>query len=201
MPINKLQRRPLLILILLLLFFLLPMFAAWFIWKNPSHIPTHTTNRGQLIQPAVNLNELSFYTENETQKFSALNGKWLLLYVTGKNCDQQCQKIIYLMRQIQTATGKNQARIQRMILTINNQISPDFQKAAVKYPPVILAHTSAHDWQQQTPSLTSRELAISSGYLYLLDPKGFMVLGYSLDENPSNILKDLEKLLKVSQIG
>lgn len=201
MPSKKIQSRPLFILVLLWLFFLLPMWAAWFIWKNPSHIPTHTTNRGQLIQPAVNLNALNFSTENETQKFSALNGKWLLLYVTGKNCDQLCQKTIYLMRQIQTATGKNQARIQRVVLTLRPQIGPDFQKAAEKYPPVILAHADTRDWQQQTTTLTSQKLAISSGYLYLLDPKGFMVLGYSLNENPSNLLKDLEKLLKVSQIG
>jgi cytochrome oxidase Cu insertion factor (SCO1/SenC/PrrC family) len=195
-------RNPWWILIILLLIFGIPMFGAWYVWKNPDLLPMHRTNRGELIQPAININQLKIITGHHSQQFSALNGKWTLLYVTGQNCELACQKTIYNLRQIQTATGKNQDRVQRVFLTLAKKANATvLEKLAREHPNMILAQAKQADWAEVSANLPTQNLAISQAYLYLVDPKGFMVLGYRPEANPSNVLKDLEKLLKVSQIG
>ena len=37
--------------------------------------------------------------------------------------------------------------------------------------------------------------------LFLVDPQGYLIMWYPQDADPSGLIKDLERLLKISKIG
>ena len=61
---------------------------------------------------------------------------------------------------------------------------------------MITAETdAAREWLSQFP----RDPAIP--YVYIVDPLGNLMMRFDTRENPKGLLKDLEKLLKLSHIG
>jgi cytochrome oxidase Cu insertion factor (SCO1/SenC/PrrC family) len=37
--------------------------------------------------------------------------------------------------------------------------------------------------------------------IFLVDPQGYLIMWYPRDANPSGLIKDLERLLRISKIG
>jgi cytochrome oxidase Cu insertion factor (SCO1/SenC/PrrC family) len=105
--------------------------------------------------------------------------KWHILYVTDKTCATDCQEINHQLQQVQKALGKNQDRV------ITLSISP--KNAGIQKLQILLS--------QQNPSF------VVSHKIYLADPLGNLFMYYPDTTDPMNILKDLQHLLEVSQIG
>jgi hypothetical protein len=47
-------------------------------------------------------------------EFQALRGKWVFVTFDARRCDAYCERKLYFMRQVRTAQGKDQARIERL---------------------------------------------------------------------------------------
>ena len=47
-------------------------------------------------------------------EFQALRGKWVFVTFDAAACDAYCERKLYFMRQVRTAQGKDQARIERV---------------------------------------------------------------------------------------
>src|SRR5262249_1013953 len=126
---------------------------------------------------------------------SALHGKWWMVYITDQ-CDATCIKYLYYMRQIRQATGKNRDRVERaLLMATSEKLSPELHQLLTKdYPGTQVFWAQPHDLQKL-------RLAFKPGSLYLVDPLGNIMMYYSQNIAPKGILKDLEHLLKVSQIG
>src|SRR6266850_217904 len=74
--------------------------AAWhFKWGTGS-----AGNYGELIAPQP----------RGEPAFQDLRGKWVLVTFDAAACDAYCQRKLYFMRQVRTAQGKDQARIERV---------------------------------------------------------------------------------------
>lgn len=174
----------------LLLTFTLPMIAAgWVYWYG---FPTTrgTTNYGTLIQPPVQITALSIKDANGTALTDKqLTRKWMMLYVSPAVCDAACEKTIFYMRQIRTATGKDQERIRLSVLSSKNPMLDEFLHT--RYP------QTSH-WQ--VPN-SNDPFEFIAGSLYFVDPLGNIMMSYPAGAIPQRIFKDLTKLLKVSQIG
>jgi hypothetical protein len=109
------------------------------------------------------------------------------------------------MRQIHQATGKNRDRVERALmipvsenLSIKNRqrLQEDYRGThvfVIKSPDLKTLFTQTQK--------TTKSLAFSPGTLYLIDPLGNIMMYYPQNIAPKGILKDLEHLLKVSQIG
>ena len=67
-----------------------------------------TTNKTNINNTIIN--------DNNNEK-SLPKGKWLLIYYANTQCDEECLHDIYLMRQVNTALGKNMDRLQRLFLS------------------------------------------------------------------------------------
>jgi cytochrome oxidase Cu insertion factor (SCO1/SenC/PrrC family) len=185
----------------IILTFAIPLALAWWCYKHPQELTLGTTNHGTLLQPTQNLTALQLTTLNG-QPFTAqqAHGVWWLIYLAPANCNKACQTHLFDMRQIRTATGKDRTRIARALITF----TPD--------PQIDHLLQSAHDetqhllankqqFNQALQVLPSTPLALQQGYLYLVDPLGNLVLGYPPQTNPEDLLKDLQRLLRISQIG
>lgn len=189
--------------IAIFLIFFIPFGFAWYTYQGHS-IFNKTTNRGTLIKPPINILNLPLTNaQGEAIKEPALLGHWLFVYVSPNKCTEICQRNLYAMRQIRKATGKEQMRVRRAILTftgaakqstLNNLLQNDYKGTAH-------FKISRRKFAELIQNQPSAKLALTTGYLYLVDPQGNLMMGYAPNTKPDNILKDLEKLLKVSQVG
>lgn len=105
--------------------------------------------------------------------------KWRIIYISNHNCHEKCKKMEFNLHQIQIALGKDQKRVlvSRMDEQQNNVklLSADFAKQNLEF------------------SVQNK--------IYLVDPINNVFMYYSDTVNPMHILKDIKKVLEVSQIG
>ncbi len=185
-------------LVALCLIFIAPMLLAWYVYKHPKLLSGHTS-QGQLLSPMVEFNSLNVTALDGAQQ--VWQKKWTVLYVTSLPCTKECQQIIYKMQQIRTATGKERQRVNRLVLFIaDNQAQLSEKPSLIKlsqkeYAGTLLTFLPPDLWQQQAKP------RVELNKLYLVDPLGNIMLSYPADVAPKAIFKDLQHLLRISQIG
>ena len=191
------------ILVVLAMLFVGPLVAAWSLYTLRAPWLNATINYGQLVQPPLNFNQLDLKNSNNTD-FDRKNlaGHWVMVYVTPLPCDKTCQTNLYNMRQVRTATGKERERIQRLVITFPINTSATFNKLLNKeYSGTAHANISSQTMLAFFDKNTLKNVTPENGALYLVDPLGNLMMAYANNTPPKSLLKDLNRLLKTSQIG
>ena len=175
----------------LLLLFIVPLGLAFWMYSSGKTPFQHTTNRGQLIQPVLNTAPLHLGLEPDY---------WWLVYVSPNTCDPSCEKILYNIRQIHTATGKDSDRVKRAILTftdtaMNQHVADSLKTDFAGTVSVTLSRSLFTQFLNKQPGTQE---AIERGGIYLIDPMGNIMMFYALSTPPMDIFKDLTHLLKIS---
>ena len=164
-----------------------------------------TNNKGELMTPARDIRAVALVKANgETWSVDEAEEKWRFLLVHNGSCFDVCQDLMYTARQVHVRLGEKALRVERVIIGT----SPIFTSryAALleqEYPHVeqwftssaisnVLADTGLPELERlmQEPHLSS---------LYLMDPKGYVMMRYSAEHSGGEILKDLKKLLRYSR--
>lgn len=167
--------------------FLAPICLAWILYHH-HYLGNSTTNVGQLLAGNPQLSQIHF----TQQPAPALHGSWRLIYIPpSDSCETDCQKTLYKLRQVRIATGKNRNRVQRWALFTH---IPSFPNNWKKLHPDLLSLQIDQASQQRLTTL-------SHGGILLADPLGNLVMTYPTSVSFKGLLKDLQHLLKVSQIG
>lgn len=160
--------------------------ALYFLWK-----PTHFVNHGDLLKP-VPLAEVTLFLDGGGKfAFSELNPNWSFVSIDDGACDQNCRKKLYLMRQIRLTQGKDAERIERVWL-IRDGKQPSSQDLAGYEGTRVAVLAAGQSLRQFTSD------GDATGYIYLIDPFGNLMMRFSLDTDPSMIKKDVAKLLRIS---
>lgn len=203
------------LLILLLWIFLLPWLIARWVYHHPHLLFAQKTNQGKLIIPPVPIT--LFPIKNSAGQFldhtlphdkskpptpKTTHSKWMMLLFYPGHCDIICFKKLYYLRQIRIATGKNQERVERVILTYK-----PWHHASTQY--IFERDFSGTQHWFVNQSIFEKSFlqkinlsyALSPGVIYLVDPLGYIMMAYQPNANPEDILKDLQHLLMISQIG
>jgi cytochrome oxidase Cu insertion factor (SCO1/SenC/PrrC family) len=179
-------------LLLITLVALSPIVAAYvaYYWLAPST----RVNYGELLdaQPAPAIS--GAYLDGKPFELAELRGRWVLLVVSGPDCSDACRRALQATRVARTIQGREQDRVARAWL----------QPAAAPPPPAeLLAGNPGLVAARAAPGELAR-LPIDSGGaagILLLDPRGNLVLRYGDDPDIRRLAKDLERLLRASQIG
>jgi hypothetical protein len=169
-------------LALLAAFFLLPVGASWIVWWFDL-APGTAGNYGTLLAPRP----------AALPPLAALKGKWVLVQFDGGACDAACERKHYFMRQVRRAQGKEMARVERLWLVTD----------AAQPAPGLLAAIEGTSIAFQGAALASSfpaERAVTE-HIYLVDPLGNLMMRFPRDPEPSRVIKDLQRLLKVSGFG
>ncbi|MEJ2761432.1 MAG: hypothetical protein P8126_07835 [Gammaproteobacteria bacterium] len=196
-PAQRRQRR---ILILLVALFAAPVVLAWLLFYfTQVGRGGDGTNHGRLIDPPRQLADLSLIDPNGGA--ASLYGKWSLVYLVDGECRSECDQNLYRLRQIRLAQGRHAMRVQRVLL----DVGPGH---------VTLSPRQRHDYAGQLiadpenpgPLLRQFRLAegdkpLSAGRTYIIDPRGFLMMSYERDADPSGIIDDLQHLLRYSWVG
>ncbi|MDF3054797.1 MAG: hypothetical protein K0Q74_704 [Gammaproteobacteria bacterium] len=165
---------------------------------------SNESNNKPLSKPA-NIEEIKGGTEHKTTAYKAVDEGSNTQSTTGaeytKKSNGSCDKNLYYMRQIRTATGKDSRRVVRAILTFSPATSGQYLQNALRldFPGTLHFVVSQDAWQRfiaTNPSTRSMQNAI-----FLVDPLGNVMMMYPHGTPPMDIFKDLSRLLKLSKIG
>lgn len=199
------QRRSRLLLILVIAFFAAPVVLAWLaFYVFPDWRPSGTVNNGELVEPVLHLPDFNLATVDGTLlDQTVFRGKWTLLVFVEGDCQTDCIRRLYDIRQIRLAQGKNIDRLQRLVLL--NRTGPATatgKELQAEFPGLLVIPVSR---EANGKLISGFELdgedPLSAGRLYLVDPLGNLMMHYAPDADPRAVIKDLERLLKYSGLG
>lgn len=177
-------------LLAILFIFIAPVVLATLAYKYWR--PEQLANYGELIESSEFKPSGLSGASGEAWDAAAVHGKWLFVLVQPGECDQACVHNLYLMRQVRLATGKEQERVARLLLA----------KQAL---PEALAKEYAGLQQARYADMKGLGAHLSDeaamGRIHLVDPLGRFVLRYPPEPDGTKMLKDIQRLLKYSQIG
>lgn len=159
-------------LFFLVLVFVLPIIGGNLLYSYRSHLNFKTTNYGVIVNPALNVPFL--YAWHGSEK------KWRVIQVTDDFCDAKCNLEFYQLGQVKKALGKDTDRV--VVLNIGGRY-PQLQKLAA-----LFIQRGATNFAVKNK-------------IYLIDPMGNLFMYYPATTDPMNVLKDLQHVLGVSQIG
>jgi hypothetical protein len=119
--------------------------------------------------------------------FDRLRGKWVLVAVDASACDAWCEKKLYYLRQIRRAQGKDMDRVERLWL-VTDAGKPRAELAQAIEGTVI----------EPAPKLDAFP-GRAVDHVYIVDPFGNLMMRFPRDADPSKMLKDLQRLLRVAK--
>lgn len=185
------------ILIGLFLLFFLPILVAWFLVFYTDYIPgSKGTQHGILIKPPRQLEDLQI-RDPLTRETRTLYGRWNMLTIIDGDCDQPCINDLYRMRQIRFATGIEAARVHRVVYFSDPAIANRARELFHDFPGQLLLPVGSIDKEH----LARFHLAEfdRNHAIYLIDPAGYIMMAYPAETDPSGIIRDVSRLLRISK--
>lgn len=173
-----------------------PVVASYFTYYVVR--PEGRRNFGELIQPQHEMpTQLQAQTlSGEYVPLTGLKGQWLLVSTSAAACDQQCERHLYLQRQLRESLGREKDRMDWVWLIHDGAqpsaaLEPALQTAQVLRMPA----QDIAQWLQAAPEKRLDD------HLYVVDPQGNWMLRFPAHmaaEDASKAKRDLDRLLRAS---
>lgn len=160
--------------------------------------PEGRTNYSELVEPlrpipaALPLADL----QGAPVRAASLKGQWLLVVVSGAACNANCEKQLWLQRQLRETLGREKDRLDKVWL-IDDAAAPrpetlkavqtNTEITVLRVPAAALA-----DWLEPAAGRALED------HLYLVDPLGNWMMRVPPDPEPAKLKRDVEKLLRAS---
>lgn len=160
--------------------------------------PAGRTNYGALIDPrqypipALGISTLG----GQPASLEAYKGKWIMLQTGSADCREACRKQLFAMRQLRLMQGKEMDRIERVWLITDAQ----------PLETSLMREFDGTRMLRARPDALAAWLPVEAGgqvsdHMYLIDPRGNLMMRFPKDADPAKVKKDIAKLLKASAIG
>jgi peroxiredoxin len=186
--------RPLYLVLIVCIIPVVASYLAYYVFQ-----PASRTNYGALIDPQVAVPPLSLTRLDGTSfDLASLRGEWVMLTVDRAECAEPCQKKLWNMRQVRTATGKERDRIERVFLIVDD--APTTTLLLREYEGTHFVRASAKELGGFL-ALPQEGSAVLEDCVWLIDPLGHLMLRWPKAADPTRMKKDMDKLLSASRIG
>ncbi|WP_425913658.1 hypothetical protein [Pseudomonas sp. GWSMS-1] len=180
------RRRGRLQLILILAVVIGPMILATAMYQWRFWVPETRSYHGELIGTGQTRADLGVVGADEP--------RWQLLVTVPDVCDTACKELVFLARQVHIGLSRDVARAAHGLATA--QPLPDDYDAQLRREYPQLAR-----YQLELQAYDKASGKGEGAYLWIVDPRGNLVLRYDASSKGKAILDDLRHLLKISQIG
>jgi len=192
-------------LVALALLFFTPLAVSFYMYYAPmGWRPAKHVNRGDLIDPARPLPEVSLAVAargaDHQTKPDFLKGKWTVLYYGAGNCSALCRTNLYNTRQIRIALNRDMDRVQRVFLAEGECC--DWPFLETEHPDLLTVRATP----EAAPLLALLPVVdgvapLQADRVYLIDPLGNLMMSYAPNARPKGMLEDLKRLLGLSHVG
>jgi cytochrome oxidase Cu insertion factor (SCO1/SenC/PrrC family) len=184
------------------LFFVpLAIAATWYLLLPADYRPGSMTNNGNLITPIYPIAAFTQKTR-DGDDFSGkdLEKKWTLVHLIKGHCGEECSKWLYNTRQIRIALAEDMDRVNRLAVVDSTAAATDNRKMWESHPDMRVIIGAQGGLAEQIRQHTAAQ-SYPEHSVFLIDPLGNLMMQFPPDINPKLLMKDLEKLLKLSHIG
>jgi hypothetical protein len=120
--------------------------------------------------------------------------QWQLLVTAPQGCAEDCQRLVYLARQINIGLAREAARAGHALASGQALEAAYDQRLQREYPQL-------RRYDLDAATYSGNPEAPAGAQLWIVDPLGNLVLRYGAEADGKAILDDLKYLLKISQIG
>lgn len=176
---------------LIMAIFALPIAASILAYRL--YRPDATSNYGELLLPPATVTAQPFATESgKPFAFGELAGRWVLVASDSGDCAAPCREKLESLRQVRLALGRNASRVARVFVV--DDLRRPAAGALDEFSGTLVALTPAG---MVLPTGAANDRA----HVYLVDPRGNVMMRWPAAPQMRGMLKDLERLLKASQIG
>jgi cytochrome oxidase Cu insertion factor (SCO1/SenC/PrrC family) len=171
--------------------FLLPILASLFTYYVVR--PGANANYGELIAPQpARLSQLRILSQAPLDA-GALQEKWVMVTAEASSCPAGCAQKLATMSVVRLALGRNASRVGRMVV-----VDGGLPAASGPTEGFVVGRVA----DKPSPSSgAAADLRRDATHIYLVDPRGDVMLRWPAAPDRKRMLKDLERLLRASQIG
>lgn len=171
-------------LLLIAAIFLLPVAAAMWLYFSSGWRPAPAAQHGMLIEPPRVLPS------------EGLRGRWSLVLLQSGDCGAACAAALEELGRVRLALAKDIPRVRRVLLHDGRCCETGRPSPA----PDLLVLPAAGEAGAALRALFPPVPGGGSG-IYIVDPHGNLLMGYPSAGASRGLLKDLERLLRLSRIG
>ncbi|MEX1993086.1 MAG: hypothetical protein WD929_00375 [Steroidobacteraceae bacterium] len=184
-------------LLLIASIFFVPLAAAAWLYFSAGWRPAVGVQHGLLIDPPRPLPALALgLPDGSVAAPEVLRGQWFLVHVVAGPCNARCLAVLADLRQLRLALDKDVARVRRVLLhdgaccdAAFPAIEPDLLVLAAAGPEGAAFRGLYPPAADGTPGI------------YIVDPHGNLMMSYPATGALRGLLKDVERLLRLSSIG
>jgi len=172
-----------------------PVVASYFAYYVVR--PEGRRNFGELIEPQRPIPSLvGADLAGKPVALPSLQGQWLLVSVGSGACDADCERLLYLQRQLREGLGKDKDRLDWVWLVndevpVREALKPALQQATV-------VRVNGAQLAQWLSPAQGQGLA---QHLYVVDPMGHWMMRFPPGQDnawAAKVRKDLERLMRGS---
>ena len=163
-------------------------YIVYYLWPPQSRM-----NYGTLLAPRQFPIVPLERADGSRFSLAELKGRWVMLQADDSACAEACRRKLYAMRQVRLTQGREMGRIERVWLVRDS--GPVNSALMREYDGTHVARAAS-----ATLSDLPAERDVTD-HIYLIDPLGNLMLRFPKEADPSRMKKDLERLLRVSNVG
>jgi cytochrome oxidase Cu insertion factor (SCO1/SenC/PrrC family) len=179
--------------------FLSPFIAGWMA-LYVFDIKPASGNYGSLVTPVRKVSWPSLETIDGELRQVGFGGKWTLLLFTGDDCNELCRSNLFYMRQLRTLLGRDTLRLQNVLITAR-PLSETMTVYLSEFPNLMVVQDYRDAEFYSQFYIEGHGEVGAAPKLYLVDPDQNLMMHYPAENDQDLMLKDIKKLLKLSQIG
>jgi len=172
-----------------------PVIASYFAYYVVR--PEGRRNFGELIEPQRAIPSLiGTDLAGKPVPLPALQGQWLLVSVAGGACEAQCERHLYLQRQLRESLGRDKDRLDWVWLVADNTPVRESLRPALQQATVLRV-----DGAKLAEWLAPARGGQLEDHLYVVDPMGHWMMRFPPGEDhewAAKARKDLERLMRGS---
>ena len=189
-----------LILIALLVLCTAPFVIALALYSGRSRM-VEALHHGNLIAPAipVSLGNFVGFDPFSTENIGEIRGHWVLVqFIAPRGCGTACRESLKKTRQVRLMLSKDLMRVRR-VAVVGVEISLKQADEWWLEHPDLLRSCRTDELEKIATAATGS--GIADGTVFIMDPIGNFMMWYPADFDPYGLKKDMQRLLRVSQIG
>lgn len=168
-----------------------PLILATWMYMTGQLTPAGNTNHGALIEPLINIAEVL----PESPLVAETGAPWRLVYLNEGLCEAACGEALHRLRQIRLMLGNDMDRVERIFL--HGESPPDKVLLDDQHRGLITISDKGLGKLLEA----RRPDALVPGGIYLVDPLDNLIMYFSPELDPGDLVDDLKHLLELSRIG
>jgi cytochrome oxidase Cu insertion factor (SCO1/SenC/PrrC family) len=162
--------------------------------------PQARTNYSELVLPPRPLPDLPLVDlSGRAIEPASLKGQWLLVVVSGGDCDATCEEGLLLQRQLRETLGRERGRLDKLWLVVDDaRIRPEVLEAVVgkgSPEPATILRVPREALARWLEPAAGQAL---EAHLYVVDPMGAWMMRSPPRPEPARLKRDIDKLLRAS---